>query len=277
MKNVYLTALTNERYIPGVMALARALNAVGSKYELAVMIPADKEAGLGSAIRAYGILNIPGVFLLPMENIALEDNSHMDRIVEAKYSYWRDTFFKLQALGCTAFEKVILLDSDMLIQRNIDHLFEAPAFTATTCGRCVRPEWNNFNSGLLVIEPDMELYGKAMSLIVPAIEMKAARGMQAGDQDVFQMTFPEWNQHPELYIPECYNVGWGWIYDLCKKEGYSPEDLYIVHFTGKKKPWDFDKGFYLKQAAALLLHGKVAEAGIRTRIWRKYRDLCDPM
>lgn len=37
-KRVYMTALTNARYIPGAMALARSLQEVKSAYALAVMI-----------------------------------------------------------------------------------------------------------------------------------------------------------------------------------------------------------------------------------------------
>lgn len=40
---IYLTALTNERYIPGVMALIRSLKEVGTKYDIAIMIPESQE------------------------------------------------------------------------------------------------------------------------------------------------------------------------------------------------------------------------------------------
>lgn len=65
MNQFYLTAVTNERYLPGVMALARSLREVDAKYDLAIMISADKEASLDAVIREYGILDIPGTFLLP--------------------------------------------------------------------------------------------------------------------------------------------------------------------------------------------------------------------
>lgn len=70
MKRVYITALTNERYIPGVMALARSLQEVNSVYDLAVMIPAEKEETLAEALQAYGVLDIPGTFLLIKENVS---------------------------------------------------------------------------------------------------------------------------------------------------------------------------------------------------------------
>ena len=64
MNKVYLTALTNERYIPGVMALARSLRNVNAEYDLAIMIPAEREEALSAAIHNYGILDVPGIFLL---------------------------------------------------------------------------------------------------------------------------------------------------------------------------------------------------------------------
>lgn len=272
MQQVYLTALTNERYIPGVMALARSLRKVEAKYPLAVMIPEEKEAELGKAIRDYGILTLPSVFLLPKSNITFPETG---TVVEEKYSYWRDTFFKLQAAGCTEYQKVILLDSDMMVVKNIDHLFDAPSFTATICGKCIHDDWNSLNSGLLVLEPSVELHSKLLSLIVPAIELKTAKGLQAGDQDVFHLAIPEWRNRPELFIPENYSICWGWIGDLCRKERCSPRDFYVIHFTGKQKPWHFNKVVALKMLISLLLHRNAYRLFYKMYAWTKYRSLCD--
>lgn len=272
MKQVYLTALTNERYLPGVMALARSLREVDAKYDLAIMIPAEKEESLGAAIRDYGILDIPGVFLLPKENVRLQE---MDTVIESQYSYWRDSFFKLQAAGCTEYDKIILLDCDQMVVKNIDHLFEKPAFTATTCGRCVHEDWLSLSAGLLVLEPSEELHEKLLSLIVPAIEFKKSKGLQAGDQDVFNLAWPDWRNRPELFIPEKYNICWGWISDLCKKETCAPKDFYMIHFPGKKKPWDYGKYYYLKILISCILRGKLDKLLYKTYIWRKYSLLCE--
>lgn len=272
MKQAYLTALTNERYIPGVMALARSLRQVGTAYELAVMIPAEKAETLGAALRDYGVLDIPGVLLLPKENIRL---AQMDTVVEQKYVYWMETFFKLQAAGCTEYDKIILLDCDQMVVRNIDHLFEKPPFTATTCGRCVHEDWVTLSSGLLVLEPSAALHERLISLIVPAIEFKKSNGQQAGDQDVFKMAMPEWRNRPDLYIPEQYNICWGWIGDLCRKEGITPKDFYMIHFPGREKPWDLGKYQYIRHFLSLLRRGKLDKLIYKTFIWRRYTRLCD--
>ena len=272
MKRVYITALTNERYIPGVMALARSLHEVGTKYDLAVMIPSEKADALTAALRDYGVLDIPGVFILPRENIQLEE---MDSVVEKEYSYWRDSFFKLQAAGCTEYDKIILLDCDQMVVKNIDHLFDAPHFTATTCGRCVHEDWRGLSAGLLVLEPSTALHERLISLIVPAIEFKKEKGQQAGDQDVFKMAFPEWRDRPDLYIHEKYNICWGWITDLCRKEGVTPKDFYMIHFPGREKPWDMGRYQHLRYFVSLLLRGKFDQLIYKVYIWRKYRLLCE--
>lgn len=272
MNHVYLTALTNDTYLPGVMALAQSLQSVKAKYALAIMIPAEKESFLRTALEEYGVLDIPGTFLLPKENICLPE---IDTIVEAKYSYWRDTFFKIQAAGCTEFEKIILLDCDQMLVKNIDHLFDLPAYTSTTCGRCVHPDWLSLSSGLLVLQPSEKLHAHLLSLIVPAVEFKQSKGQQAGDQDVFNLAFPEWRHHPELYLPEKYNICWGWIGDLCEKEKISPKAFYMVHFPGLKKPWDFSRHYYLKIFVSCVRHGNWNKLIYKTYIWRKYRVLCE--
>lgn len=271
MKQVYLTALTNERYLPGAMALARSLQEVKSRYDLAVMIPAEKEDSLGKAIREYGILDIPGTFLLPRDDVRVPE---IGTVVEDKYSYWRDSFFKLQAAGCTEFDRIILLDCDQMVVKNIDHLFEKPEFTATTCGRCVHADWLSLSAGLLVLKPSRELHQELISLILPSIQFKQEKGLQAGDQDVFNRACPEWKNRPELYIPEKYNICWGWISDLCRKEGVTPKDFYMIHFPGKEKPWDLGKYHYLRLFASMLLRGSWDRLFYKTFIWKKYRDLC---
>lgn len=196
-------------------------------------------------------------------------------IVEQAYSYWRDSFFKLQVAGCTEYEKIILLDCDQMVVKNIDHLFDMQPFTATTCGRCVHPDWLSLSAGLLVLKPSHELHEKLLSLILPCIEYKKSKGLQAGDQDVFNRACPEWRNRPDLFIPEKYNICWGWIGDLCKKESITPKDFYMIHFPGKEKPWDLGRYSYLRIFVAYLLRRKWDRLLYKIFIWRKYRLLCE--
>jgi alpha-N-acetylglucosamine transferase len=256
------------------MALVKSLKDVDSKHDIAIMIPADKEESLGQAIRKYGILDIPGVFILPKENICLAE---ADAVTVPGYNCWHDRFFKLQAAACTEFDKIVMLDCDQMVVKNMDHLFDAPMFTATTCGRCVHPEWLSLSTGLLVLEPSRELHAQLQSLIVPCMRQKKKMGLQASDWDAFNKACPDWRKRPELYLPEKYNICWGWIPDLCKKEKCKPKDFYMIRFMGKEKPWEYGKLYFLQQLVALIRHKCVDKLIYRVGIWCRYRMRCEPI
>ena len=268
MKNIYLTALTNERYLPGCLALVKSLKEVKTKYDIAIMIPESREDILMSKLYEWGIIQA-GVFILTQPDVTLPES------LEIKEYYWKDTFFKLQVAACTDYDKIILLDCDQMVVKNLDHLFKKDNMTATTAGRCMHPGWVDLNSGLLVIEPSEELYDRLMKTIEPAIKWKYSEGKHVGDQDVFIMAFKEWRNKPELYIPETYNVFFGMINALCDKEHVTPDDFYMIHFPGAVKPWDKSNYHWIKMMLSYIIHRDAKRLVYRLRIWRKYRHLCN--
>ena len=229
----FITVLTNERYIPGVRALKKALERSGSQHDLVVLLPENKSDKLKALLEINGVVGgrcrveIKPPIILPLDS----DYPFGDH-------YWNNTFFKLAAVSCTEYSKVILLDSDLLILDNIDDLFSFPSYSAVIAGKAVHPEWDSLNSGLMVFEPDMSLYERLVDSILPALERRLAEGLASGDQDVFQQAFPGWKHEYRLHIPEKYNM---FFYELCdlslagKKYG---RDVRVIHFIGSWKPWD---------------------------------------
>lgn len=71
----------------------------------------------------------------------------------SKRNLRQGVFLKLQAFNMTEFDKIIVLDNDILLRRNIEHWFNYPAPAATGARGLVE-----FNSGAMVIEPSTELY-----------------------------------------------------------------------------------------------------------------------
>lgn len=237
----YVTVLTNSSYLPGVWVLNQSLREVGSQYDLYVLVPENRKAELSEQLSRWElpILTAPAVEV---------PEDLLERM--GKDSYWNETFFKLRIAGLTQFEKIVLLDSDMLILRNIDHLFEKPSLSAVGSGQSLIPEWKGLNSGLIVLEPSKEFEAHLLSSIRPAIEQRLRENSVAGDQDVFNYALPEWPDREELHLPEEYNVMCWQIDALCRKfipGGY--KGVYIAHFTGGYKPWncrtiDYFKRFY---------------------------------
>lgn len=231
-KEVYLTVLTNEDYLRGVKALKRSLEHVKSKHDLVVLVPESKEKQLTDKLKKAGIPD-KHCKVSVKEDIKVEypEELHFEQ------HYWSNTFFKLRAADCTEYKKVILLDSDMLIQHNIDHLFDKPNYSAVIAGHCGTPEYLKLNSGLMVLEPDKTLYDRLLECIRPAMYRRFNAGYNIGDQDVFQEAFKDWEEHPELILPETYNCFFRHIRVLAEQEHITPADISVIHFVGKEKPW----------------------------------------
>lgn len=261
-KEVYITALTNDKYIRGVKALKRSLKSVKSKHELVILVPQSKEKDLREVLEKYGVLD-EHCTICVKEDVTIEYPEN----IKFKEHYWENTFFKISAANCTEFKKVILLDSDMLISHNIDHLFCAPNYSAVVAGQCANPEWVKLNSGLMVIEPSEELYSSLIESIKPAMYRRYNEGNNIGDQDVFQEAFKDWEIHAELKLPEIYNCFFDYVRTLASKENIKKRDISVIHFIGNNKPWSngcFTK-HNIRECLSFVKHFKFYELLIYTK------------
>ena len=73
---------------------------------------------------------------------------------------WSLVFSKIEFFSLTQFDKVIGLDNDILIRKNLAHWFDYPTPAATQARGTI--EWN---SGAMVIEPNDYLYRKLLEYI----------------------------------------------------------------------------------------------------------------
>lgn len=264
-KFVYMTVLTNAKYIPGVKALKKSLMEVGSIYRLAVLIPSDIECSISKKLNDEKIFDD---FCFKVEK---EPNEVLIENLQNNH-YWNNTFFKLVATNCIEFNKIILLDSDMLILNNIDRLFDAPTCSAVIAGKAVNSDWTRLNSGLMVIEPDIELYNNLISNIEPTIIKRKEKGFSCGDQDVFQETLERWTCQSEKHLPEIFNCFYNSIIDVARELNCSIDEISVVHFVGKYKPWEM-KGLApvnIYRLFKMLTKGHISEMSI----YLKYIKYC---
>lgn len=261
LENVYLTVLTNDRYIKGVKALKKSLVTVKSQYRLAVLVPEDKKAELSEKLSKFGLLD-EYCFLISAPQITCDflNEDAIEKITATKEAYWLSTFFKIRAASCVQFNKIVLLDSDMIILGNIDELFSKPSYTAVVATKCVCPEYVKLNSGLMVLEPSTQLFQRLLDSIEPALKRKFECGLSAGDQDVFQEAFPDWEEHPELDLPEIYNAVWFCIEKLCEVYHCKKKDIKVVHFTGAVKPFTRTNVENLRITLSYIIHLKIWRA-----------------
>lgn len=227
----YITLLSNQRYFLGVVGLHRALQAVKAKYPLYCLLSKGADPKMRPALESIGV-----------KCVALTDETVADagNIKQNGYAHWSYTFDKLRIWGLTQFEKLVFLDSDMLIRENIDCLFDMPPFSAAVAGGKMFG-WTKLNSGLMVVVPDKETERKMLELAPAVIGEYEKMNVSVGDQDVIQRYCSDWEDKPELHLSEAYNIVADWIITYVRKFGFSWSDgdnkVKVVHFIGHTKPW----------------------------------------
>ncbi|KAJ6681538.1 UDP-GLUCURONATE:XYLAN ALPHA-GLUCURONOSYLTRANSFERASE 3-RELATED [Salix koriyanagi] len=137
------------------------------------------------------------------------------------------TDYHREGLAAADYDKIIFIDADMLILRNIDFLFEMPEISATGNNATL------FNSGVMVVEPSNCTFQLLMDHIN---EIESYNG---GDQGYLNEIFTWWHR-----IPKHMNfLKHFWEGDEEEKKqmktrlfGADPPILYVLHYLGNK-PW----------------------------------------
>ena len=108
---VWTTLITNTAYLPGLLTLDHSLKRSGSKYPLVALYTDTFPAEGHAALDARGIPKQRIEYLLPT---AGKDYSNDPRF----YDCWS----KLMPFSLTQYDRIVQLDSDMLVRRNMDEL-----------------------------------------------------------------------------------------------------------------------------------------------------------
>lgn len=230
----YITLLSSETYLEGVLVLNRALKAVEAMFPLYCVLSESINVSVQKELEMEGV---PCIRLTRSSVDAVNQDGDF-------FSHWSYTFDKLQIWGLTQFEKIVFLDSDMLILRNIDELFNSKPFSAVPAGYSffLREDWFNLNSGLMVVEPNVMVQQSLLDLAPIVIKDFRDKGETVGDQDVIKRYCVGWNKQTELHLDEGYNLFADYLTYYIKEWGYSwsgenGKPISVVHFIGKKKPW----------------------------------------
>lgn len=235
MKYTFLTLLSTENYLKGVLVLHKSLKNTKTKYPFTVLL-SDRISK-----RSEKILQSYGIDTLRMFN-SIDFEIKKD-INTSGPTHWNYTFEKLSIFGLTQFDKIVFLDSDMLVLENIDELFQKDHMSAVGPAGGKYPgneSYNGLNSGLLVIKPnkmDFQNLIERMPKVIQRLE-------NCGDQDVIIDYFIEnWRKENDLHLDDKYNMIFPYIGYYVKHFNYtvnqkkSENNIKVVHFIGTGKPW----------------------------------------
>ena len=172
MKRAYVTMLCGgDAYVPGIEALGQSLIQTGTQVPLVVMVTPEVPAAARQSLAARGFI---------LRDIEPIKNPRPD--CELLYPRFALTYSKLRAFELTEYDKVVWLDADTVVLRNIDELFARPCLAAAS--DFFMPD--RFNSGVMVLDPSAELFGKLM------VSLAAAPTYDGGDQGFLNSYWPNW-------------------------------------------------------------------------------------
>lgn len=139
LRRTWVTYISHASYIPGCLVLWSSMRANGTKYPLLVLLPVNPSTNECMISSEFQKLLLDAsckikfvVYLYPGERLqhSIPKNSMDGR--------FKDTWTKFQAFSLFEYERVILLDADMLIRKNMDELFdlELPRGHIAACHAC---------------------------------------------------------------------------------------------------------------------------------------------
>lgn len=254
-KFAYVTAITTDSYLLGALALQISLKLTNACYRL-VAIVSNKVSS-----RTTYIMNYYGIGTIRVSSIPIPDSIRDFNDQIHAYSYWNNTFDKLAIFSLVQFHKLVYVDSDMLVLRNIDTLFEKPHMSAVCAGQSYpgNEHWKGgLNSGLMVVEPQAEL----RDFLLNCVRKLAKPHREIGDQDVVKLLCPHWSEANDLELDESYNIFVPYIdyYIRNRSKILKGQKIKVVHFVGAEKPWMVGMGGQMKNILRLLKRCKIYEA-----------------
>lgn len=225
----YITALSADNYLTGCLVVNKSLKKVNSKYPLVVLASKDLSK---KSIKILEKNNIKVIY--PKNKLSLPE-SIIKQNSDADFDYWTKSFIKLLAFDLDEYEKIVLIDNDIIVLENIDDLFEKPHMSGVALFKETKNmNCDNCSSGFLVIEPQKNFSKNFISIIERLSNEKG----HFGDQDVINQYYHDWPNNENLHLDIGYHIMFGDVGYYYKTYGYG-KDKHIksIHFPGKKKPW----------------------------------------
>ena len=229
-KYSYITLLTDDSYIFGIILLQKSLKEVKSQYPLKVLVTSNV---------SNAILNILEQLQLEYELIeSFKSEEMLEYNIKINPQFarnWANTLNKFKIFSLIEYDKIIFLDADIMILKNIDHLFNYPHFTSALDGEYfnIWPDKPHFNAGLLVISPKKNETKKIQDFAIKVIK-EWDKPQCIADQEILNLYYSDWINQSELHLNKYYNIFAPYVEEEYLED--IKEKAYFIHFIGRK-PW----------------------------------------
>lgn len=233
-ENAYVTLVTNADYAGAAIALVRSLAMTGTHADIVVMHMGAVSAAdlaplsdLGAKCVAVDLLDTSSEFNARHARTKLHADAPFTKGEKPTFHTPLDNFAKLRLWQMERYDRIVFLDADTLVVRNIDKLFGYPEFCAAPNVYESLGDFHRLNSGVFTARPSQATFAAMMTrLDQPGLFWRRT------DQTFLETFFSDWHGLPVTFnmlqyvwfnLPEL----WDW------------RSVHVVHYQ-YEKPWQAD-------------------------------------
>lgn len=235
-----------DSYLPGVLTLAYSIQKTDSKYDVICMITDDVSSDAINEMKKQNIIvvNVP--------YLEYKSKPMSTAKQQAAYKWMSKSYTKWNCLTLTKYNKILFLDADMLVKKNIDHIFnlyKAPAARFTNEIYKTKYNWklsvqpseikyilkNRLpvgNASIMLLSPNINHFNNLKKMIksMEPFGFNSLSGMDEQSIAFFMSVYDTGPKLPWDNIDAKYESSW--------RSGESSNEAYILNFTGTVKPWE---------------------------------------
>ncbi|XP_071701049.1 putative UDP-glucuronate:xylan alpha-glucuronosyltransferase 4 [Rutidosis leptorrhynchoides] len=210
-REAYVTVLhSSETYVCGAIALAQSILQTNSTKDLILLVDDSISPKSIRGLKAAG---------WKIKRIQRIKSPHAKKGAYNEYNY-----SKLRIWQLIEYDKVIFIDADLIVLKNLDEFFNYPQLSAVGNDRYL------FNSGVILIEPSQCMFNSLMEKI------DTLASYNGGDQGFLNEAFTWWHRlHSKVNHLKVFQ-------GTKNRKRQVPDDLYTIHYLGLK-PWTCYKDY----------------------------------
>lgn len=252
-KYAFATLVASQSYLTGAVALVRSLKMTHTSATILVLVKAGIEGteeleSVGGKIVEVAPLPLSEDFRQRHSSQAQHARDPFTKGTKPLFHEALDNFCKLRLWELDGYERIVFIDADALVIRNIDKLFGWPEFSAAPNLYHELADMHRLNSGVFVAKPDLRTFERMLiALDQPGVFWRRT------DQTFLETFYPDWHNLPYIYNTLQY------VY-FNLPELWHRKNIKVLHYQ-YEKPWQADhpKRDLLKPLIDLWQH--VADGG----------------
>lgn len=216
----YVSYICNDNYIKGVIALVKSLRYNKCSYNILIMVTKDV-----SKNSRNNILNL-GCEIVEVKEIHYEGTRK--NLIEDRYGRLDKSwmmFTKINIWKQLKYNKLLYIDADTVVLKNIDHIFEIDENFSAVFGGSTFHNYKGIEAGVMLIKPSIKIFNE---LVKGLNDDKY--DLRMSDQSLINDFF--YKNYKINYLPE--------IWNRLQKKNLNYKGCNIYHWNSQK-PWNNKK------------------------------------